>query len=483
MPIEDSPQTPSDERTGKTLRKTPLDHPTAREKVSLFERLEHSIWQEVDGQRGPAAFLRDWIQILDRSIQGFVADRGMSNAASLTYTSLLTLVPLLAILLVGLKGFGVHEYLHDFLRTHPIIQELVIQNPEALSGQETLSGPILVDQVFNFVERTNFANLGILGAIGLVLVVLAMLAKIEGAMNDAWAVGRSRSPWRMFIDYFKLLIVIVLMIGALSATASGHLLTGAWADRYGINQALQFLIKNIPYLMVWPAFIGMYYYMPNTHVRWRSAIAGGLVAGTLYQAAQFVFIGAIDNLIFTYGRIYGTFAILLLIFLWVFFSWGVILWGVEICSAHQNLRDLRRSRRPWRGTPFERETLALRLAALLAAPMLNKSQERMDAGQLADALGCPPSALREMIKLFQENHLVAPVADGEGYLLSRTPDQLSVLDLLRIVRYGSLEDIEPDSRNAGIFHDLSEEVLQPLARRNVRDLAATPLEEIQTLRL
>jgi membrane protein len=232
-------------------------------------------------------------------------------------------------------------------------------------------------------------------------------------------------------------------------------------------------------LVVLAGFFFLYLFMPNTRVRPRSALGGGLVGAAAFQLTQYGLI-LFQSRLTRYNTIYGAFGAVLVLLLWVYLSWCIFLWGAEISSAHQNLRNWRRQRRAWRGTPAERETLALRLAALLAAPMLDPAgRPRLDEAGLADALRLPLAPVSEMAELFRQAGLLIQSADDGGCLLARAPEGVSVLDVLRLARTGRLAP-------AGGGGPLAEEagrLRSPLAGRPVSGLAGLPLEEIQTLPL
>jgi membrane protein len=325
---------------------------------------------------------------------------------------------------------------------------------------------------------------------------MMLLTKIEASMNRAWSVHRQRRFSRKIADYFHLLLVGALILLALTTTTSTKVLAGLQNSMTGrmiqelhgflpvLTRIEKLILGNVAYLIIWPAFVIIYAYIPNTTVRWRSAIAGGLVAGTLYQLVQILFIEFSGLIWRRYGTIYGSFAILFVLFLWIYVSWVILLWGGEVCATHQNLRDLRRRRRAWHGLPFERETLALRLASLLAAPMIVPTEEdrpATDAGALADALHCPPDPLGEMIDLFHDHGLVVQSADDLSYSLARSPESITVLDVLRLVRQGHARHDQEIPVQGTLGIDVK--ALEPLRVTTVADLARLPLESVLTFRL
>jgi membrane protein len=514
--------------------------------ISWLARLDDLIWSvPKETPRGLARFFKRWLQIAQRSLTGFYDHDGFTSASSLTYSTLLALVPLLALLMAGLTVFGIQDLTREAIKNLPIIQKLEITrasapgkippsrtehpgnaaSPPATTPSEQLfssstthviaearseqaltsstgavqlstvtTGAQLIDEIFKLVNNANLQKLGPLGFIGLLWAVLMLLSTIESAMNRAWSVHRQRTISRKIADYFHILIVGVLFLLALTTTTSskvldtlhnsmpGRVLQELQGHIPGLSAAETFVLGNIAYLIIWPAFVIIYAFLPNTNVRWRSAIAGGLVAGTLYQFVQILFIEFSGLLWGRYGTIYGSFAILFVMFFWIYTSWMIVLWGAEVCATHQNLRDLRRRRREWTGLPYERETLALRLAGLLAAPMIDQDRHRtMDAGDLADALNCPPDPLGEMLELFRGNGLLVQSADDQTFTLARSPEEVTVLDVLRLVRQGHLKPRGDVSE--GTLLDVDVLLLEPLRRRTLGDLARMPLEKIQGLKL
>lgn len=524
----------------------------------FWQRVDEHIWGAADASQPPVkVWVKRWLQILVRACAGFWNNKCFETASALTYTSILTAVPLLAILLSVLKGFEVHQAAHEAIKRLPFIQALRVQSipqpagdrririthanpattatqsgwtrpgvspsPAANPGQSdetepneqttpssesaetsaplpvmirvgrnttvtsatqtssttVLTGEQVADQIFKFVDNTDISKLGFSGLLGLLWAVMILLSRIENAMNAAWAVHRSRSLARKLSDYLNMLVIVLLMLAGLSMTVTARVADMAgYIDRTVWKGLGEFLIKAVPYLIVWPAFIFMYYYIPNTRVRLRSALISGLIAGTFFQILQAVFIRT-QILVGKYNKIYGTFAVVLILLVWMYFSWCIVLWGAEVCSAHQNLRDWRRRRRKWVGTPAERETLALRMAALLASPMLGQlNARRMDAGDLADKLMLPLEPVGEMIDLFQNNGLLIQSAEDGAYIFARSPESVTVLDLLRLVRQGSLE---PARGPAGVLGKAATELTPDLQARSVKDLVGLPLEDIKTL--
>lgn len=494
-----------------------------------WARFQDSIWHAPEGDIPTVkSYAKRWAQIIDRSLRGFFSNDGLTYASALTYTSLLSLIPLLAVLLAVLKGFGYDEKAKQALRDLPIVSQAYVLKPKptpfplpadlqtsrslnatAISSSttrrvtapglltpavnsddgdddattekpvEAVSISEIIDNILNTVSSTNFKSLGLFGGAGLMLLVLSLLSKIEGAMNEAWAVYRSRSIGRKLADYMNWLMVMLLLLVGFSVLGTTKIVN--WIHNHGlrsvpgVDQAGTILVHVISYMMVLGAFVFMYVYIPNTHVRWRSALAGGIAAWLAFFAMQFWFVHFQGQLLNSRLKIYGAFGSVLLLLFYVYLFWCIVLWGVEVSSAHQNIRDWRRRRRAWKGLPAERETLALRLAAVLARPLLGEPEiSTTEIGLLADRLNVPPHPVAEMLELFRSRGLVVQSAEDCRYMMARSPENVSVLDVLRLVRQGVLES-PPNASPRQTCESLS-----PMMAQNIKDLATQPLEAIHT---
>lgn len=437
-----------------------------------FERLEGRIWSITDETRGFNACVKRYLQIVDSSIRGFRAHDSMTKASALTYTSILTMVPLLAIVLSLLKGFNMFE------PAQKAVVKVATDMLNAAGAERAAHDAIgeIINRIFEIVRTTDFSSLGLTATIGLLLAAMSLMSRVETVMNDVWSVHKSRPLARKIADYINMLLVLALMLIAMSGAAGSTLYTfsGRWAQ---LNHLQTTLMKSIPYLVTCMAFIFLFHYMPNTRVRWRSAIVSGLTSGILFQMLQLAFFALAARTLDRYRTIYGSFGIVLFLLFWIWFSWSIVLWGVEFCNAHQNIRDWRRRRRAWFGTPAERETLALRLATVLAIPMLNVENEtpRMDTGELADTLNLPSEPVGEILDLFENNGLVTRTEEGT-FAFVRSPETVTMLDIVRLVRHGRIKAMANVRR-------MDETLTEALRAKTVKDLAAQPIDEIQTYSL
>ncbi len=363
-----------------------------------LEWLEGRIWSAGDETRGFKAGVKRYLQIVDSSSRGYRAHDSMTKASALTYTSILTLVPLLAIVLSLLKGFNM------FQSAQRAIVKVATDMLNAAGAEQAAKDAIgeIIDRVFEIVKTTDFSRLGLVATVGLLLAAMSLMSRVEMVMNDVWSVHKSRPLARKIADYINMLLVLALMLVAMSGAASKTLFTfgGRWSQ---LNVLQGWLLYFTPYISRgWPHF--PVHYMPNTRVRWRSAIVSGLVSGILFQMLQWRFFrdgGAHDRPLPHDLRLVRHRAVPAFLDLVFVVDRAV---GVEFCNAHQNIRDWRRRRRSWFNTPAERETLALRWRPCGPADARHGQRGAADGhGELADTLNLPSEPVGEVLDLFENN--------------------------------------------------------------------------------
>lgn len=381
---------------------------------------------------------------------------------------------MLAVAFSVLKGLGYREKMEKEL----------LERFAAGSGSSVEEA---VSKLSEFVERTSAVNLGGIGALGLVLISISLFATVEQALNNIWGIDRGRSITRRAADFVSLLVFgpLLLVAGTYVTTKLqsppefryAEVLQG-WVQRLILGPFLSL----VPYLAIWAIFIFMYSFIPNTRVRQTSALAGGLFAGTLWQLAQAAYIQYTVRFNATsYNVIYGSFSWALILLVWIYVSWIVLLLGAEISCAHQNLADRRRRRRIWGGTPAEHETLALRLAAILARGMsapLGGTSQGLTVETAADELGLSPAPVKKALDLFESAGLAAREAEGDGYMLCRSPESVPLSGLLRLIRTGSIDSA--DSGGATPLDEASASLSRTLGEKKLSDLAGTPVDQIRT---
>ncbi len=400
--------------------------------ISWWQRglaMRQQLW-ELDTERLPwwQAF---WVKLL-RVIcvfGGVLTSEELSlRALSLVYTTLLSLVPLLALAFSVLKGFGVHNELEPAL--------LNFLQPLGDKGVE------LTHRIIGFVENVNVGVLGSLGLVLLLYTVISLLAKVEQAFNFIWQVERARHLTQRISEYISVLLIgPVLVFSALGLTAS--LLNSSWVQRFQTIEAFGTLVQGfvqlLPYLLVIAAFTFVYIFMPNTRVRFLPALLGGLVGGTLWQTLGWLFSLFIVHST-NYTAIYSSFAILVFFLIWLQVSWLVLLFGASVAFHSQNPQSLLPGQGRWPLSNQLRERVGLMLMFRISKDFyLRHPPPGLD--ELARWIKMPIGALQCVLQLLERQGLVIQ-AEGEerGYVPAYDLERMGVLDLLHTLRQGGEND-------------------------------------------
>lgn len=302
----------------------------------------------------PLAWLHLCLRTLAITLQEFWKNDLSLRSSALTFTILLSLVPVLAMSTAVLKGLGGDNHLkqaaYSYIATlegHSSASQDFGESGEILSADAdaSLTGHLrsAARLIFDYVERTNFATLGSLGILGLFLSVLLVLNHIEVAMNIIWHVRESRSFLRKISDYLTLLVLMPLSINigfAASAFLKNPTLFAKIEDLIPLFWLQTLVLKLVPVFFIALTLYVIYLFFPNTRVRTLPAMAGALLAAILWFGIQNIYI-SLQIGVSRYNAIYGSFATLPLFLIWVYFIWIFILFGAQFAFACQNLNNYR----------------------------------------------------------------------------------------------------------------------------------------------
>ena len=287
-----------------------------------------SLWQE--GAAGSKDFFLRGLRVLLLSVRGLVKNRSLVRASALAYLTGLAIIPLLALLFAILKSLGIQRLL-----AAPLLEHLAPGSKE------------FAMQILHYIETTQVASLGVFGIVALLADLIILMTNVERAFNDTWQVGRTR-PWsRKLSDYVSIFLIFpLLMAVAISITTNflSHPYIVPLLSKI-LPEALLTTTSGLFSLgLFWLAFTFIYLVMPNTRVRFLSALIGGLVGAFLWEFAQILLAWVHAKASF-YNAIYGVVYHLLFFTLWLYWSWLIVLFGNEVAYAHQNLRRLSEQRR------------------------------------------------------------------------------------------------------------------------------------------
>ena len=360
------------------------------------------------------------------------------RAMSLVYTTLLSLVPLLALSFSVLKGFGVHN------QARPALLALL-----APLGEQ---GVKITNEVIGFVDNV---RVGVLGAIGLgflVYTVTTLLQKIEFALNFVWRVDRPRPFAQRFSQYLSVLMVGPLLIfSALGVTAAffGSKFVQTLSAIEPLGTLIDLAAKLLPYMFVIAAFAFVYVLMPNTRVRVGAAAVGATIAGVLWQTLGWGFALFIAGST-KFTAIYAGFAIVIFSMIWLYLNWLIVLVGASLAFYYQNPALLGSPAREPKLSNRVKEKLALLMASLIGRHYYgNRPAWSLEA--LAARIGVPVSSAESVLDTMRRRGFVTETTDQPPqYLPARSFETITVKELLDAVRAA---DEEPSLNTGTLAHE------------------------------
>ncbi|MFA7429471.1 MAG: YihY family inner membrane protein [Rhodospirillaceae bacterium] len=354
-------------------------------------------------------------------LQRLVRDDLFGVAAALTYTSLLALVPLIAIAVAILAAFPVFDQVRDQL------QSFLFENflPDV--------GLAVQDHLARFVGATG--QLTAVGVGGLAITALMMLMTIEQAFNTIFRVTRARSMMGRLLVYWTVLTLGPLLIGV-SFSISSYL--AAAGEDILTTQAVSLWTKVswvMPYILTLIAFMLLYWTVPNRRVRVRDALIGAFVGATLFALLRYAFLLFVANA-GSYETVYGALAALPMFLLWMYISWLVVLFGAVITAALPEWR-MRRGQRLSGGEAEARLALAMDIMAALGRTQ--RFGRGLARARLLSLTAAAEDVLVSVLDCLRTANLVAQTADG-WWLLTRPLSAITLYDLLRVLGSGVPDD-------------------------------------------
>lgn len=361
--------------------------------------LTNDIWRITDNEVTRLKYtFYTIIKTVYLTVDRFTKDNLVDRASALTYSTLLAIVPILAILFAIARGFGfanlVEHQLHGIFGGVNETTETILQFVDSYLAQ---------------------AKSGIFIGIGLVMLlwtVLNLTGNIEYAFNKIWQVNKQRSMYRRITDYFSMFLLLPLLI-VISAGLNIFMSTFLKEMENFIMLApfFKFLVRLIPFAFTWGMFTALYIFMPNTKVKFKPALIAGILAGTVFQAFQMLYISS-QLWVTKYNAIYGSFAAIPLLLLWLQMSWTICLFGVELSYASQNVhtysfdKDTRNISRRYR------DFVTILILSLIAK-RFGRNESPYTAEELSEAYRIPINLTNQVLLQLQEIKLIHEVLTDE----------------------------------------------------------------------
>jgi membrane protein len=384
--------------------------------------IRKTLWEsKPDPSQKGKSLLIAALRLLYKIGQEFVEGEILRRASSLVYTTLLSLVPVLAVSFSVLKALGAHNMLEPFMRD--------FLAPLGDKGDEITSS------IIGYVDRI---NVGILGAVGLATLfytVMNTIQQVENSFNYLWHIREKRNLLRRFRDYLSVLLVgPVLSFSALGITTS--VMSNAIAQRITslepFGTVLFLMGKLVPYVLISIAFALMYYLLPNTKVSFKSAWVGGVTGGILWEAGSWTFAHVIMSSA-QYSAVYSGFAIVLLFMIWLYYNWIILLVGVKVSFYHQfpALLTMRDDRTLYSGWYMQRLGLIL---MYLIGYNYSHGEPRWTLPALTVRLCVPLAPLQDILGALEKSGLILRTDPDGSFVPARDIGTITLAEVVRCVR-------------------------------------------------
>lgn len=389
--------------------------------ITLFKRLTHflnyKLWHvRLDKLNKKHSFLYKQLRIFTLSIKGFNENNCLLKATALTYYTLFSLVPIIALAFAIAKGFGYQETL----------QQQILND---FKGQQDV-----ITQVFVYADKmldnTKGGVIAIVGIVLLLWAVIKLLSSIENSFNEIWEIKKDRIWMRKITDYLAIMLtapIFIILSGAITVgikTRMDNVFSNA-----SVLSPLEFImLRAFAFALIWGMFIFLYMVLPNTKVNFKSAMMGGLIAAFLFELLEWIYVSSQIGVV-SYNKIYGSFAALPLFLVWIQYSWFVVLFGAELAFANQNVDHYELEHEIINISDRYKRVIAL-MVANCVVKNFNEGLPALTAMEISKKLDLPVRLTRLIIFEFTEtgvfNEVRMPIDKEIGYQPGITDSKLTV---------------------------------------------------------
>ncbi len=430
----------------------------------IIDFIQKDLWDidVVSLSRYKSFFIKS-LRLLNVVFNEFTKGELTLRAMSLVYTTLLSIVPVLAISFSVLKAFGVHnEVVEPFL--------LKFLAPLGAKGEE------ITLQIINFVENMKVGVLGSLGLGMLIYTVISVIQKVENSFNAIWKIEKARSMARKFSDYISVMLIgPVLLFSALglTATLTSTTIVQKIVSVEPFGSLFYFIADKSPYVLVCGAFTFLYIFIPNTKVKFKSALVGGIIAGILWETAGWAFASFVVTST-KYAAIYSGFAILIIFMIWLYLNWLILLVGAQLSFYHQYPYFISSESGPFLSGSRFRERLIFLIMHLVGYNYYhNKKHWTLES--LVSRLELPVDQIQNAIALLEQNGLLLETSDDPpAYVPEKDIGVMTLREIHDIARNADKDMLKQKSLSINevdtIIESLDNACIDTLGEKTLKDL-------------
>ena len=364
---------------------------------SIVRFFKYDIWHiKREDLSSPLFFLVNVLRTILLAIRAFTDTRIMRSAAALSFSTMMALVPMVAVVFAIARGFGFSKHIETWFR------DLLASQPQVAE--------VIIGFVNSYLVNVKSGIILGFGLLVMLYTVIMLISNVENTFNDIWNVKNSRGIMRTVLDYvaFFFLLPIVVVV-----TSGVSIFVTTMSGRMGelVAPMVSMGIKMAPYVIMSLIFIAIYMFMPNTKVKFSSAFWPGILAGVAMQVLQLFYIHS-QVWVTSYNAIYGSFAALPLFMLWLQLSWTVCLFGVQLCYTTQNLEHLTL-------VPYNTR-IGQKYQIMLSALLLSMICKRFEQGkkpctplELKMESGIPTHIVSNLLYQLERAKLIVDVTGGD----------------------------------------------------------------------
>ncbi len=400
-----------------------------------IEFITNGIWnkKEEEYRSGRVRWGVRQIKIIIYMVKGFGEHNMVLTSAALTFYTLMSIVPLAAMIFGVVKGFGVDTSFQDYLYAKFPEYREIIDNVLAFAN--------------NLLLRTKGGIIASVGFVTLVWAVMRVFGNVEDAFNNIWEVRKSRSLARKFSDYLAVVFVAPILF-IISNSLAIYIKTQI--SNYSSSVIVELLYGLVSVVVIWIMFTFIYCVMPNTRVKLRSGIQAGIIAGTVFQLFQVGYVYA-QTWMTSYNAIYGSFAALPLFLIWVQSSWQILLFGAELSFAYQNISKYEQERESMKMS-YDHRRKVMVASMLVAIRHFVEGRGAVTTEIIASELNMPLRIVRDVVFDLESAGLLSAVQNTQDervnlYIPARDIHKITIRDVTDSVELRGESDFDFSSNH------------------------------------
>ena len=420
------------------------------------------------------AWLVQMLRILIATVRDLTEGLLTLRAMGLVYTTLLSLVPLLAVSFSVLKGFGVHNQI-----------EPLLLNMLAPLGEQGIE---ITDRIIDFVDNVDVKVLGSLSIVFLFYTVISLLTKIEQALNNTWRIKEYRGMMQRITEYISIIMVgpvLIFTAIGLTASISTSTVAGTLASMEGFGTLIWLASKITSFLLITGAIAFVYILVPNEKVKIMSAFTGAVVATLLWKLTGWLFTSFVAGST-KYSAIYSGFAVAIIFMIWLYLSWLILLVGATVAFYHQHPERTSSRQQVLRLSARLREKIGL-LVMLRVGQSFHTDSKKLTQQQLSKTLDISTEALSLVLNPLERHGLLTESCDkNRVYLPGKSLDHIKVREILDAVRsaqesaYLSPDKVASDKSVDSLLQTINESVNQSLDGMTLLELVESSQHKTTT---